>query len=110
MIPARYSAYIVSKLAVAHLISFLQVENPDLNFISFHPGVVETEMNIKANMPVDREDIHLPADFAVWLASKEASWLKGKFVWSNWDVKELLAKKEIILAGNDLTLQLAGWP
>jgi hypothetical protein len=37
--------------------------------------------------------VRLPGDFAVWLASPEASFLAGKFVWAQWDVNELLAVK-----------------
>ena len=39
--------------------------------------------------------VELPASFAVWIVSPEAEFLKGKFVWSNWDVEEL--KKERML-------------
>jgi hypothetical protein len=35
----------------------------------------------------------LPGDFAVWLASPEANFLAGKFVWAQWDVDELLTLK-----------------
>ena len=35
----------------------------------------------------------LPGDFAVWLASPEAIFLAGKFVWAQWDVDELLTVK-----------------
>jgi hypothetical protein len=35
----------------------------------------------------------LPGDFAVWLASPEATFLNGKFVWAQWDVNELLTVK-----------------
>lgn len=38
----------------------------------------------------------LGAHFAVWLSSSEADFLKGRFLWSNWDVDELKAKKELI--------------
>jgi hypothetical protein len=31
----------------------------------------------------------LPAHFAVWVASKEARFLHGRFVWASWDVDEL---------------------
>ena len=31
--------------------------------------------------------------FAVWLASKEAAFLKGRFVWASWDVQELVKRK-----------------
>ena len=55
--------------------------------------------------------VELPANFMVWLASPEGTFLKGRFLWSNWDVDELKAKKEE-LAGNEamLTLGLLGWP
>jgi hypothetical protein len=35
----------------------------------------------------------LPGDFAVWLASPEATFLNGKFVWAQWDADELLTVK-----------------
>lgn len=31
----------------------------------------------------------LPGQFAVWLASPEASFLHGRFVWTEWDVESL---------------------
>jgi hypothetical protein len=46
----------------------------------------------------------------VWLASPEAEFLKGKFVWSNWDVDELKAKREEIANGQNLSMGLSGWP
>lgn len=40
--------------------------------------------------------VALPGCFHVWLASPEAEFLKGRFVWVNWDVDELKAHaKEI---------------
>jgi hypothetical protein len=36
----------------------------------------------------------LSGDFAVWLASDEAKFLAGKFVWAAWDVDELLTLYE----------------
>jgi hypothetical protein len=47
--------------------------------------------------------VRLPGDFAVWLASPEASFLAGKFVWAQWDVDELLTLKAR-LAGNSALL------
>jgi hypothetical protein len=37
-----------------------------------------------------------------------AAFLKGKFVWSNWDVDELISKKEELLSTPALTLGLIG--
>ena len=46
----------------------------------------------------------------VWIVSPEADFLRGKFVWSNWDVEELKAKKGYFQSSQDLTLGLQGWP
>jgi hypothetical protein len=45
---------------------------------------------------------------AVWLASKEASFLSGRFVSVNWSVDELKARKEEITKSNDLKMVLQG--
>jgi hypothetical protein len=39
--------------------------------------------------------VDLPANFSVWAASPEASWLHGHFVWAHWDVNEMKADPEI---------------
>jgi hypothetical protein len=54
--------------------------------------------------------VELPASFIVWAVSPEAEFLKGKFVWANWDVDELVAKKEELISSPQLTLGLIGWP
>lgn len=51
----------------------------------------------------------LTTNFIVWITSPEAEFLRGKFVWSNWDVEELLAKKEELKASSKMTLGLLGW-
>lgn len=33
----------------------------------------------------------------MWLASKEAEFLRDKFVWVNWDAEELVARKHEIM-------------
>lgn len=40
--------------------------------------------------------VALPADFSVWAASPEASWLHGRFVWAHWDIEELKADREVV--------------
>jgi hypothetical protein len=52
--------------------------------------------------------VELAASFMVWISSPEAAFLKGKFVWSNWDVDELISKKEELLSTSALTLGLIG--
>lgn len=36
----------------------------------------------------------LPGNFCVWAASPAAVFLHGRFVWVNWDVDELVARKK----------------
>ena len=50
----------------------------------------------------------LAGNFYVWLASPEASFLRGKFVWVNWDVDELKALKDKILDEDLLNIDMKG--
>ena len=34
--------------------------------------------------------VKLPAHFILWAASREATFAKGRFLWCNWDVNELM--------------------
>lgn len=58
----------------------------------------------------DFELVSLPASFNVWLASPEARFLKGKFLWANWDVDELKAQAKEIESSTRLSIGLVGWP
>jgi hypothetical protein len=47
----------------------------------------------------------------VWAVSSDAAYLRGKHIWSNWDVDELKAKKEKITSDPGyLNLGMNGWP
>ncbi|KAJ3890083.1 short-chain dehydrogenase/reductase [Lentinula edodes] len=92
--------YSTSKAAFTALIGRIADEHPveDVQIISFHPGVQYSE---SASAYFDKNAINwdemaLPADYAVWAASPEASWLHGRFVWAHWDVDELKADKNIL--------------
>lgn len=54
--------------------------------------------------------VELPGCFQVWLASPEAEFLKGKFVWVNWDVEELKARADEIKDSLLLRVSLHGVP
>jgi hypothetical protein len=54
--------------------------------------------------------VNLPAHYLVWLASPEAEFLKGKFVWVNWDVDDLKDRADEIKSSLVLTLGLHGVP
>ena len=93
-------AHGVSKLAFTQWLAHLQQDMVDKNIRvhSFHPGVVMTDAAralgiIDESVFGDTDDVQLPGQFAVWLASQEATFLKGRFVWANWDVQELGERK-----------------
>lgn len=55
--------------------------------------------------------MRLPAHFIVWMTSPEARFLRGRFVWANWDVEQLKARaKEIEDDAQMLTSNVLGWP
>jgi hypothetical protein len=54
--------------------------------------------------------VDLPGHFSVWLASPEADFLHGKFVCANWDVEELMSRKEEFEKTDLATIRLAGLP
>ncbi|KAJ4487274.1 short-chain dehydrogenase/reductase [Lentinula edodes] len=99
MIPApNQTPYTTTKSAFTALIGRIADERPveDIQIISYHPGALYSEGAAKY---VDQnllkwDEMALPADYAVWAASPEASWLHGRFLWAHWDVDELKADKE----------------
>lgn len=46
--------------------------------------------------------VKLPGDFAVWLASSEADFLNGRYVWAAWDVDEMIAMEEKVASDPSL--------
>jgi hypothetical protein len=58
----------------------------------------------------NRLTVSLPGTFHVWLASPEAHFLKGRFLWANWDVEELKANAKEIEASEKFKIGLTGWP
>jgi len=50
-----YSSYSSSKMAVAKLLEDVHAEHPEYRVFNYHPGVVETDMNIKSGFPAQDE-------------------------------------------------------
>ncbi|RYP17997.1 hypothetical protein DL765_004216 [Monosporascus sp. GIB2] len=114
-----FSSYCVSKMAMFRLWDTVGLANPNLSVFHTQPGVVLTEMNKKiggaasmeeVQMDVPIDDVSLPASFNLWLASPEARFLRGKFLWCNWDVEELKAQAKELEEGTKLNIGLVGWP
>jgi NAD(P)-dependent dehydrogenase (short-subunit alcohol dehydrogenase family) len=107
------SAYSTSKFAATRFFEYVQAENPQIRVANVHPGVVATQMEAKSRangyeFPMDTID--LPANFIVWVASPEAEFTKGKYLWVNWDVDEIKAAKEEFKDPFFFGLGLVGWP
>ncbi|KAK2749351.1 hypothetical protein FQN55_003677 [Onygenales sp. PD_40] len=102
-------AYASLKLAIVKMFDFLQTEHPDLGVFNIQPGVVESDLNQVSGFP-GQDDVTLPAHFNVWIASPEAEFLKGKFVWANWDVDEVKALAKEVEESMLLRIYLNGVP
>ncbi|KAK5053189.1 hypothetical protein LTR84_002163 [Exophiala bonariae] len=105
-IPGQFWSYAVVKTANTKMFDYFQAENPNLRVFNVQPGVVSSEMNTYGG----QDESELPAHFHVWLASQEADFLKGKFVWVNWDVDELKARASELKDSRLLKVLLHGVP
>ncbi|KAI1360182.1 cellulase signal transduction associated dehydrogenase [Xylaria arbuscula] len=111
-------AYVSSKMAAVKLLQAFAAENPHVRLHNVHPGFLDTAMSTELSksvkLPFSFDDLSLPADFLVWIASPEASFLQGKLVFSSWDVDELKARKKEIIGGppgtGELWLGFQGFP
>jgi NAD(P)-dependent dehydrogenase (short-subunit alcohol dehydrogenase family) len=99
------SAYATSKFASTRFFEYVGWENPDIRVANVHPGVIPTAMEAKSrasgyDFPMDTSEfdvaycewkinadcfqiVDLPASFIVWVASPEAEFTKGKYLWVN---------------------------
>ncbi|KAL2853961.1 hypothetical protein BJX68DRAFT_254003 [Aspergillus pseudodeflectus] len=104
-LPGMFS-YAATKAAAVKMFDYFAAENPGIHVVSFQPGIIATEVN--PNITSGPDTVQLPAHFLVWLASDEATFLKGKFVWANWDVQELMARADKIQQSMLLRVSLNG--
>jgi NAD(P)-dependent dehydrogenase (short-subunit alcohol dehydrogenase family) len=106
------SGYAASKLAAASVIEYLQSEHPEMKAFNVQPGVVKSDMHKKAGQESLQasDSPELVAHMAVWLAGPDSDFLKGRFIWANWDVEELVRGKDKITADPALfRLTWEGW-
>ncbi|KAB5530424.1 cellulase signal transduction associated dehydrogenase [Coniochaeta sp. 2T2.1] len=106
--------YLSGKLAAMKMLDCLAAESQGrLRVTHVHPGAVRTGMAEefeRAGVLFVYDDVSLPADFLVWVGSQEAAWLGGRYVFANWDVDELVARRGEIEEGTELTVGLRGVP
>ncbi|KAL3454408.1 hypothetical protein BJX65DRAFT_315661 [Aspergillus insuetus] len=104
-LPGVFS-YAATKAAAVKMFDYFAAENSDIHVVSVQPGIIATEVN--PNITSGPDTVELPAHFLVWLASDEAKFLKGKFVWANWDAQELMARTDQIQQSMLLRVSLNG--
>src|SRR5271169_2515792 len=102
------SGYSLSKLATIQLAAFIAAENPNVTAVALHPGIVMTDMVLSGAEKFATDSPELAGGVALWLTTTEAEFLNGKYMSANWDVDEVVAKKEEILDEKLLTLGLSG--
>ncbi|KAH8819464.1 hypothetical protein F5884DRAFT_661486 [Xylogone sp. PMI_703] len=98
LLSQKFATYGISKTTFTRWLQHVQADLKDkaVRVHSFHPGGIFTDAVKSVGMTeeaLEWDDVQLPGNFAVWLASKEAAFLAGRFVWANWDVEELKARK-----------------
>ena len=103
------SAYSASKVATHKMMDYIHREEAEreLRVFNVHPGIVPTAMAADGKQDVS-DTAELPGSYCVWLSTPDADFLKGRFVYVNWDVNELKAKKEKIVREHLLTLTVRG--
>ena len=62
-----FSSYASSKEAFLRALDFVQLENTSLRVVNLHPGVVETDMNVKSEVTMPKSDSKFSVVSPVWL-------------------------------------------
>ncbi|MCJ1355271.1 MAG: hypothetical protein MMC33_005262 [Icmadophila ericetorum] len=107
-----WSGYNASKLAQARIFESIRFEHPDVRFVNVHPGVIESDGFTGSGAPVPPGGMtegKMAGDFFAWLSTDEAEFLSGRFVWAEWDVEELKARKDEILEKDLLLTTIDGF-
>jgi NAD(P)-dependent dehydrogenase (short-subunit alcohol dehydrogenase family) len=105
------SSYGASKAALARWSELISADILEtvVRFVSVHLGAVKTDMGLKSRLDgvFPNTDPKLAGDFVAWVTSDEARFLFSRLAWVNWDVEELLSKKEEIVTKDLLRTNLS---
>ncbi|GAA5951139.1 hypothetical protein JCM21900_005735 [Sporobolomyces salmonicolor] len=108
-----FSGYQPGKTMINRFTEFIHFEEPSVRTFAIHPGGVMTKL-ARDSMPPETHSIlcdtpELSAGFSLWLATQDkADFLRGRYCSSNWDVDELLAKKDEIISKDLLWTRVIG--
>jgi NAD(P)-dependent dehydrogenase (short-subunit alcohol dehydrogenase family) len=107
-----WSGYNGSKLAQVRIFENIRFEHPNVRFVNVHPGSIESDGFTRsgASAPPDgMTDGKLVGQFFAWLATHEADFLAGRFVWAEWDIEELKGRQKDIEGGDLLMTTIDGF-
>lgn len=102
------SAYSIAKLADLRLAAYAAAENPKVQITSVHPGMIDTDLMTDDLRPFAKDTLDLAASVVNWLTTPEATFMQGRFMSANWDVAELLDRKDEIVRQDLMKLSLSG--
>jgi NAD(P)-dependent dehydrogenase (short-subunit alcohol dehydrogenase family) len=108
LIIPNMAGYSLSKLAALQTTTYFAAQYPNITAISLHPGLVPGAMTRPEFKHFEPDTPELVGGISLWLASDEAHFLSGRVVTSNWDVEDLVARKDEIVGKGLLQMQLAG--
>lgn len=105
---AHLSGYSISKAGAVQLAQHIAAGYPNINSVSLHPGLVDTDMLMDQFRRFTRQTPELIGGLGVWLSHPEARFLSGRAIGSHWSVDDLVARKDEIVGKNLLQLDLTG--
>ena len=106
MVRPGASGYSLSKMVAHQITAFIAAENPNVTAVGLHPGIVKTRLVSGPFAKFAKDTPALVGGVSVWLTSKDARFLSGRLVASNWSVDDLISRKAEIAKENLLTIQL----
>ncbi|KAL6305500.1 putative oxidoreductase [Sparassis latifolia] len=111
LIWAGSSAYQTTKFALLRITESIMADYGTQGVLAFalHPCITPTELNAKWAPEVRKMCIDTPelgAHTVVWLMRARRDWLGGRYISANWDVDELLAKRQEIVDGDKLKMRM----
>lgn len=105
------SAYQITKFASMRFSEFCNAEYGDQGLLSYHvhPGGVGTDL--ARTLPPNTAQFlldtpELGADTMVFLTAEKREWLAGRYLSAQWDMEELLEKREKIVKEDHLKMRM----
>ncbi|KAJ4350174.1 uncharacterized protein N0V89_008795 [Didymosphaeria variabile] len=105
----QMSGYFISKFILDNLSTYVAAEYPNVVATSLFPGLVPTDMLREPfGTLFEHTSAELVGSTAVWLCHEKAKFLSGRWISTNWDMEDLVSRKEEIIKGDLLKLTLKG--